>query len=363
MAKNPLDEAQILFRRKAWGKLIQLLEPLEAVYRDNLRFLYILGTAYLHAEDIGAAFSCYRRGRQIDFRNVPIMTGLSAVLIRRGESDKAVQLYIEILERDSRNRLARRGLDYLRKNEPDIDEINPRRNKRLKKLVYPQPDWQPVRLFSIIGLVVVTFILLLYWPSLRTLLTERSDTRPEIDAIQLSELERSAPVGAEGSFKLILTGPQAISAFEQAKNLFNEFRDEAALVEINRLLFSNASSALKTKAEILRRHVRIPSFLTLPDRFDYKAVAEAPFLYNEVAVAWKGLPANTVYSETTLTFDLLVGYHQGRQLDGIVKVQVPFEFSILEAQALEILGRIRYIPEQQPSFFLEAVAIHTLPLN
>jgi len=363
VAKNPLDEAQILFRRKAWGKLIQLLEPLEAVYRDNLRFLYILGTAYLHAEDIGAAFSCFRRGRQIDFRSVPIMSGLAAVLIRRGESDKAVQLYIEILERDSRNRLARRGLDYLRKTEPDIDEINPRRNNRLKKLVYPQPDWQPVRLISFISLIVAVFILLVYLPDLSTLLAARANTRPEIDAIQLTEQERAAPVGTEGSFKLILTGPQTISAFEQAKNLFNEFRDEAALIEINRLLFSNASSALKAKAEILKRHVRPPSFLTLPDRFDYKSVAEAPFLFNEVAVAWKGLPANTEYSETSLTFDLLVGYHQGRQLDGIVKVQVPFEFTILEAQALEILGRIRYIPEQTPSFYLEAAAIHMLPLN
>jgi hypothetical protein len=77
-------------------------------------------------------------------------------------------------------------------------------------------------------------------------------------------------------------------------------------------------------------------------------------------VAWKGLPANLRGSEAATTFDFLVGYHETRQLEGIVEVMVPFAASINDGQALEILAVVRLKPMPLTGFYLECVAIHSL---
>lgn len=363
MQRNPLELAERLFQQKRWGSTIQLLEPLDAVYRENSRYLFLLGTAYLHAEDIGAAYSCFRRGRQLDFRNISILSGLAAVLIRRGETDKAVQIYIEILERDNRNLLAKRGLEFLRKHETEQLDFNKRLNGLLKKRLYPGPAFSLKPLvFSLLILAGLAFAYVLLAPRLQNRIG-RFPERPEIVAVNLSAEDRAAPVGTAGSFRLVLTADEALATFERAKSLFNAYRDEAALVEINRILISNASAGLKAKAEIIRRHARPASFATMPDRFSLKQVTESVYLYTDVPVLWKGVPANVRKSGSNLRFDFLVGYQDARQLEGIVEVLVPFPFTILEGQALEILAYVKTDAVTNAPFYLECIAIHTLPAN
>jgi hypothetical protein len=92
------------------------------------------------------------------------------------------------------------------------------------------------------------------------LIQDAQPARPGIAEVVLTQSEQESPVGSEGGFEIILTEKDALSTFESAKKLFNAYRDEAALVEVNRLLLSNASRQVKTKAEALARYAREPSF-------------------------------------------------------------------------------------------------------
>ena len=94
----------------------------------------------------------------------------------------------------------------------------------------------------------------------------------------------------------MLTEKQAVGTFERAKGYFQEYRDNAAMVEINRLLASNASAGLKKKANSLRAFVdsRFP---------DGQGSAQPmaryqpdPALYDGCYVAWKGMAANVAKS-------------------------------------------------------------------
>lgn len=360
MTKNPLAEAELLFRRRRWAQLIKLLEPVEAIFHENVRFLFLLGAAYLQAEDIGAAYGCLRRGRQLDFRNVPVMASLAAVHVRRGESDKAIQLYIEILEREPKNVPARRGLDYLRRHANDFENHDSSSANRLMKRLYPVAPARAGRFLWLLAALALGGLLAVAGHVAWQQFKQAKNRRPEIAAIWLSAAEVAEPVGSPGSYRLVLVAADALAVFEKAKNLFQAYRDEAALVEINRLLNSNASPAIKAKATLLRSHARDPSFLSLPDRFNLAEVAAQPYLYEGVAVAWKGLPANIRNSDTALGFDFLVGYQEARQLEGIVEVQVPFAASISEGQALELLAVVRPKAPPLAGFYLECVAIHPL---
>ncbi|MGD9938306.1 MAG: hypothetical protein AB7T74_00750 [Clostridia bacterium] len=282
------------------------------------------------------------------------MIGLAAVLVRRGESDKAVQLYIEMLERNPSDRAARRALDFVR-HCPDPTTLAGS-GKKIRSL-YPLP---PARFLPYALIVLVIGLGILGWflsPVLLDLIEDSRPSRPGIAEIVLSQSEKDNPVGSEGGFEIILAEKDALSTFESAKRLFNEYRDEAALVEVNRLLLSNASRQLKAKAEALARYAREPSFTSMPDRFVFADVNAFPRLYNDVAVIWKGLPANIVNLETGTNFDLLVGYHDKRKLDGIVAVRAPFELRLPPDRPVEVLARVK---ASSGGFILECVAVHEL---
>ena len=354
MAKNPLDEAEGLYKKRKWHELISLLEPLTPVYRDSARFSVMLGTAYLHQEDIGGAYSSFRRAQSLDFKNRTALLGLAAVLVRRGESDKAVQLYIEMLERNPSDKDARRALNFVRRC-PDPAALSGS-GRKLRSL-YPVP---PVSVVPYVSVIIVLVVGLLAWrlmPAAIGLMEAAKPARPGIAEIVLTKDEQENPVSSTGGFEIILTEKDALATFEAAKKLFNSYRDEAALVEVNRLLLSNASRQIKTKADTLARYAREPSFVNMPDRFSFSEVNSSPGLYNNVAVLWKGLPANIASSPEGTSFDLLVGYHDKRKLDGIVAVRAPFELRLPPDRPVEVLAKVKATPG---GFILECVAVHEL---
>jgi len=354
VARNPIDEAEGLYAKRKWHELIALLEPLLPVYRDNVRFSVMLGTAYLHQEDIGGAYSCFRRVQNLDFKNRTALIGLAAVLVRRGESDKALQLYIEMLERNPADKTARKALNFVRRC-PDPTALSG--SGRQLRALYPVP---PRRVYPYVAVLIALSLAVIVWriiPGTLDLINESRPARPGIAEIVLTQDERESPVSSAGGFEIVLTEKDALATFESAKKLFNNYRDEAALVEVNRLLLSNASRQVKTKAETLARYAREPSFTSMPDRFTYADVNSFPRLYNNVAVVWKGLPANIKSSAAGTSFDLLVGYHDKRKLDGIVAVRAPFELRLPPDRPVEVLAKVKASPG---GFILECIAVHEL---
>ena len=95
----------------------------------------------------------------------------------------------------------------------------------------------------------------------------------------------------------------------------------------------------------------------MPDRFSYAEVNAFPLLYQDVAVLWKGLPANIESSAAGTSFDLLVGYHDKRKLDGIVAVRAPFELRLPPDRPVEVLAKVK---PTASGFILECIAVHEL---
>jgi tetratricopeptide (TPR) repeat protein len=363
MARNPLDEAESLYRNRRWPQLISLLEPMSEMYRDTARFSVLLGNAYLHKEDIGGAYSCFRRAQSLDFRDTEAALGLAAVSIRRGDSDKAVHLYIEILERSPRNKKAIKGLEFLRQTAVDETTFPAKKIRGL----YPEPPYRWRAAIVALSACAVLGVGIWLAPVILRGVRETLPRRDGVSDIVLSIEEQNAPVGSDGGFDFILTEKLALATFEKAKNLFTDYRDEAALVELNRLRLSNATRQVKAKASSLALYVREPSFLSMPDRYSLADVAANPRLYEGVGIIWKGLVANVATANTAVapgsgtattvtTFDLLVGYHDKKRLEGIVQVRAGFQASLTPDRPIEVLARVRNIDGN--AFYLECLAIH-----
>ena len=360
MAYDPLRRAQKDYRKGRYARVLSQLEPLALSYRDSHAFYFLMGSSCLYTGDVGGASTYLRRAEQLNFRHSATQAALAAVHVRRGDTDKAVQLYLDILGREPGNRLAQRALSFLKSNS-DPDRIAAMTKSGGLSVLYPRPPL-PIRLasragFPLLASLAAAALALFVLPGITRGLRDVRPARSGMEGFSLSSEERKNPVASSGNFEYILTEKEAVTAFDRAKRQFAAWNDEAALVEINRILLSNAAPSIKNKAETLKGFARDPDFTNVKERFAYSEVARSPRLFDGVAILWKGTATNVREGESGPIFDFLVGYHEKKNLEGIATASFSFPLRITPGAPLEILGRIRPAVD---GFQIEGIAVHEL---
>jgi tetratricopeptide (TPR) repeat protein len=360
MARSALDRASRLASLGRYGELVALLEPQLPLFRDSERYYYLLGSACLHTGDIGGAFTYLKRAEQLEPGDIATTLCLAALYVRRSESQKAIEYYLHVLEVDPKEAHARRGLSLLRKKDFEQELPSLIESGALKRL-YPSDRrlWRLIAPIAIVAaLCIAGYLLFPLATEAFEGLRESRSARPEVAAVSLSADERRSAVETGGSYRYILTEREALASFEKAKAYFEAYRDNAAVVELNRLLSSNASAAVKEKAKTLKSFVGTPDFRSVRDVPDYASVSRDPTLYEGCAILWRGTAANIDEAGGFTTFHFLVGYVDGKRLEGIVPVSISGEKTQIPAGSpFELLGRVRV---DGGSLSIDAIAVHTL---
>jgi tetratricopeptide (TPR) repeat protein len=342
-----LTKAIRLFRRGKYGETIRVLESEVVRYHDSFRYYYILGTACLYAKDFGGAFTYFKRAREIKLRDTSALLGQAALFLRRGETGRAVDLYLEVQDTDPRNRIARRALGVIRKYGGEEGISAWIEAGKLPRLYPPRPKLplSPrsfiIPVLCLLGALALTGGLIFRFGGLPFFTTSRPN-REGLAGSALEREDRDEPVQVGGSFRYILTRSQVLADYEAARTLFTEYRDEAAKVALNRIIESNAAEGVKNKARLLLSYTGVPGFDTLDnrDRFSYAQVMAEPLLYRDCYVIWRGMAANLKNPENATSFDFLVGYDTRNTLEGIVPVDFDFPVAVQIERPLEVLGRV-----------------------
>lgn len=360
MARSVLDDAKRLFARGRHAEVIALLESRLPLFRESHQYYYLLGASCLRTGDVGGANTYLRRAEQLDSHDPDTKLCLAALHLRHGETEKALAIYLHILEDRPKDRVALRCLDELRR--PDLsDRVAAMSSPREIAAFLPGPRGLPRWVVPAVAGLLLAAVLAISLPALFGLagrLRDAASPRKDVSAVVLDAGERSNPLTAAGNARYILTEKEALAAFDRAKDLFQHFRDNAARVEINRLLDSNASKALKEKATTLLGFVEAPDWRSLTDIPTYDDVRADSALYRGCAVIWKGRAANIGGKGADRNFDFLVGYDDRKNLEGIVRVHVGDpSLSIPADGAFELLATILPVAA---GFSLETVAIHEL---
>ncbi len=337
-----LKKAERLFRAARYSEVIRVLEPQVFLYRENAEFYYLLGVSCLRTGDAAGAYSFLSRATHINSDDVAAMLALAATEIRRRRSDEALQLWLAVLELDPRNTIARRGLRLLRAADSEAAIHEAVQDERIARflpstgIALPRWVWATAAVAAFATTVVVGTPLIASW------LADRSVDQQERSGSELVFIERGEDglVDYQGQFRYALTEPEIRQSFQRMGDYFNAFRDNLAMIEINRVLNSNASSDLKRRASLLADYIRAPSFADFSDNASYAEVVREPWLYADSYVRWSGRISNLDIGEQQISFDLLVGYETERVLEGIVPVRMSFAARLQPAMSVEIIGRV-----------------------
>ncbi|MDR0556860.1 MAG: tetratricopeptide repeat protein [Treponema sp.] len=328
--------------------------------------------ACLYSSDFGGAFTYFKRAREIKPQDPSILLGFAALYMRRRETDRALDMYLETLDINPNNKTAKKALKIIRKYS-GTDYLSDWIDAGKFSSLYPplpKVKRNPARIIASLACATVVFVVvygaligLKVMPLPENTLFKRAfkatSERGGWMATSLDQEERERPVETGGSYRYILTRSQVLSMYEDARKLFTTYNDEKAKVFLNRIIGSNASEAIRTKASLLISYMDVPGFDTLKDRISYLEVMEDPFLYRDCYVIWRGMATNLAVEQNSTSFDFLVGYDTRTKLEGLVPAMFNFSVAVNPERPLEILGKVTPL-QDGGAIRLEGTAIHQI---
>ena len=362
-----LTKASKLARSGKYEAVLRTLEPEVNRYHGSFRYYYLLGSSCLRAGDFGGALTYFRLAHETKRRDPLAILGLGVLYLNRGETERAVNFYLEILEIDHKNRAAKKALKVIRKNA-GVDAFSLWLDAGNLPSLYPPipfPGFSPGEKLAAFGIMLAVcaavFISLIHFKIIPNPFNIHGERQGVIESI-LTREERLAPLQTGGDYHHEFTSRvQAVDAYERALSLFTAYRDEAARVYINRILISNADDGLKTRARTILSFLESPNFdnFRRSDNVSYSVVEEDPVLYNGVHVIWQGRAANIESSENETAFNLLVDYDPDINpiLRGTVIVRFNRAIQVIQGRQLEVLGRI-ISSGTEGHMYLEGISIH-----
>jgi tetratricopeptide (TPR) repeat protein len=358
-----LSKAARQAKKRDYEGALKILKSEEDRYYGSFKYYYLYAVICLYSGSFIEALTNFRHARQIKMKDPLTMLGLAVLYLKRLDTVQAVDYYLDVQEINPRNKIAKKGLSVIRKHsDPDSlsDWVT---SKKLNKLYPPIPS-PGISLKTVLNAALIlaaAFVLVygfLVWFRVMPNPFGSRAVRPTSEFV-LSGSERGAPVEVGGSYRYILTRDQALGLYDRALSLFTSYRDEAAKINLNRILESNASVDLKNKSRLLLTYMEVPGFDNFKhgDNVSFADVKNEPVIYRDVHVIWSGMATNVEITDEYTRFDFLVGYDTRTTLEGIVPVVFDRPVSLNGERPLEVLAKIA-LTSSFSDFILEGVAIY-----
>lgn len=343
MRKSAIDSAQSLMRRRKFSSAIKVLQGRSEIYEEDFTYYVLLGTACLYVGDTGSAYSYYEKARRIKMTDVKLLLGQAAIFLRRGDTDRAVRYYLDILETNPGNKIASAALEFVRKANYEL--ICKWVDSGKIEQFYPPLGVNPDFVFTLIGVVALGMITGFFAVNILFSKPKVSGNRADLSSFVLSVEDATSVKETDLShtvYNYILSDKQILKSYELAQSYFQSYRDNAAQVEINRILNSNASPLIRKKTRLLMTYLVPQTFDSLKDNYNYATVSSDPSLYLDCWVDWTGRITNAQTIGEKFSFDLLIGYEDLKTVEGIIPVgfdNAPYP-AIDGEKAVRVLGKI-----------------------
>lgn len=326
MKKTPLEKGLYYLSRRRFAECLLALEPAADLYRDSFVYYLTGGLACLYLDDFGSANLYFQRARQFSSTNPTLLLGQAVLFLRHGDTNRAVQYYLDVLEQEPKNRIAKKGMAFIKEKGTAEDIFRLIDNNKLKDF-YPSIGINPdIFTFALMLLAVaaVAAAVFLFMSRPRDIRFWRSGNGLEAQDFYLST-DDLKNIGTsnfpDASFSYHYTDAELEKIYRNAYKCATApvggddsvHRANTARLEANKILNSNASDLVKSRArdiiaaiEADREHE--PTFNTLleGERFSCSDVMADPLLYNGCWIVWSGRLYNEEVGDGTFRYEFYV---------------------------------------------------------
>ena len=332
MSRTALERAHLLLQRRKFSHVISLLESGEnpEIYRESFDYFLTAGIACLYLGDTGSAGSYFQRARRIRLTDTTLLCAQAVLFLRRGDTARAIEYYVDVLDADPDNKIALSAMEFIR-TRGTYDEVNRAIDSGEIEKFYPplgiNPDFIKRIFFSAVGGIVLALLIFnigKFFSGIQNFHISSSKERPDLSGLYLTVNELDAAQKGKRSsenFKYYLSDEEIKKSYGLIKKYSTDYKENAARVEINRILNSNADDVTKANLRILLSHFGEHSFDSLADNDDnipYSSMIDEPDLYLGCMIAWAGYISNGINEGNSYRCDLFIGDEKRTRVEGVV---------------------------------------------
>lgn len=281
---------------------------------------------------------------------------LAYIYARHNKIDKAITEWCSAQEKYKNDKISKKALDYLRKQD---DTVNLRDDDFFDSLIPKEPFLIPFfGIFKVFILLILLFSLLfgVYYiiKNKKYLFNfKKIKIRNEINSIYLPDynpnlLEKPKLENEKYSYN----EKEIKNKFDRIKTLILKNNAIDAQIEINQVKMSNASTAVKLRVEMLENYIDEPDYALFENKINFSDLlsekeADGSFsqLYQNVYITWYGRVVNLLISKDKITFDFIIGDEK----KGIVEAVIPVIFKkaiiINNNDKIKVFGKIKIIKQ------------------
>ncbi len=353
-----INKAIYYYNSKKYSQAIKLLEKEIFFYKNYYLYHYVLGMSYLRIGNLGNAQTYLKKAYTLNPSESNIKQAIAILLVSQGKEEKAIQIWLKMIEENQEVDRSELSLEIIRKNpvEGSVFLKNNNLYEKLFPIIKAIPDKNLTRLIitiaigGIVSIPILAIYFIFYEQKITTSINRKAEIKKNlnniaayIDDIKINNKEKIK--NEEGQFILILTSDEIKNSFEKIKIYLKTGKDNFARVEINKILNSNASESIKLKAKNLASFISRPDFISFNEYLNLQDIKKDPSIYANVYVKWEGVVNNVEKKDNIIQFDFYVGYNKN-VLSGIIPTKTTFDIDIDFKDNVEILGQIEYKKEQ-----------------
>jgi len=338
------------------SKVIHFLEPKVPLFLEDPMYYALLGRACMDTGLLTDADTYLNRGLQADPDNLDVYLVLAVNHLKRKDPASAVRTWLEIIDEfpnHSDTRFARRGLKSLKKisDQQQQDRFIERFHSR-KYMPGIGSKW-PGIIFIVLFFILIGLMGFYFRDTISTTFISR-EYRTGAEKL-LPDTGRSLTESG-GDVLYPMNDSELTKTLRKALRYYQAYNDNKARYELNKIKYSNAAEDIRMKAIGLITSLGDATIENIETDYTYADVSVSPWLYEGCFVLWQGMTANVVFDDDDISFDFLVGFEDGKVLEGKVPVRLPF-LAVMEPLPLELLARVE---PQNGTFILEGKTLHFL---
>jgi tetratricopeptide (TPR) repeat protein len=336
------------------SKVIHYLEPKVPLFIEDPLYYALLGRACLEGGLLRDADTYLNRGLQADPGHLDVRLTLAANHLKRKDPAAAVRTWLEVLEDFPKDKCARRGLKSLKRiSDPFQQDRFLEKFDARRYMPFIGSRWPGLILLFL--LVILIGLMGFYFrDTIVSAVSERGgrEYRPGTETL-IPEAGRPLTVSG-GDVLYPMNDSEVSRTLKRALKLYQNYQDNEARFELNKIRYSNASDDIRQQAIGLLAALGNPTIENIETDYSFEELSRTPWLYENCWVLWSGMTANVVFDEDAIRFDFLVGFEDGQVLKGKVPVELPF-LVVMEPLPLELLARVE---PRNGSFVLIGKTVH-----
>lgn len=373
-----LHNAIKLLKKRDFLEAINNLE--EYIANDNSNYLayYFLGLAYIFRELYDEAYKYISKAYKLNDNDINTINTLAFLNLKYNNVDEAINYWLDILDIDKKNYIAKRNLEKVKKskniqklvNAAKPDEFVTFKIKKSLDLPFSMPSFSHIinPKYVIAGMILIAvFFIIIYIINIKPSSTKKERLSQKqlqtLNNMNLPNLENDYLIDNNISKSPFNLKPEEIKQlFYQTKKLIARQYFNQATININKVLHSNAHFIVKEKFQILKQFLGYHSSFKIKDNVNYNTLINLPLLYEEVQVIWQGKIEDIELSEeeNSTTFNLFI--KQEGQSIGMAKVYFNRLFNNLNnGNEVIISGRFIKIDKQNRNPIIEGIGVKDLP--